>query len=106
VDLKDDPNAIEQYELYHKAVWPEILKSLTDSGILSMQIYRLRTRMFMIIETTDDFSFDRKSEMDLANPKVQEWENIMGEFQQSLPWENPDDPWKWKLMDKVFEFND
>lgn len=106
VDLKDDPNAIEQYELYHKAVWPEILKSLTDSGILSMQIYRLRTRMFMIIETTDDFSFDRKSEMDLANPKVQEWESIMGKFQQSLPWENPDDPWKWKLMDKVFEFND
>lgn len=106
VDLKNDPKAIAQYEEYHKAVWPEILNSLTDSGILSMQIYRLKTRMFMIIETVDDFSFERKSQLDVTNPKVQEWEKIMGEFQQSLPWENPNDPWKWKLMDKVFGFND
>lgn len=104
VDLKDDPQAIEQYESYHQAVWPEILQSLTDSGILSMQIYRLRTRMFMIIETTDDFSFERKGAMDASNAKVQEWEKLMGQFQQALPWEDPNDPWKWKLMDMVFEF--
>ena len=106
VDLKDDPKAIEEYENYHKSVWPEILQSLTDSGILSMQIYRLKTRMFMIIETASDFSFARKAEMDAANEKVQEWEKLMGKFQKSLPWENPDDPWKWKLMDQVFGFND
>lgn len=29
----------------------------------------------------------------------------MANYQQSLPWENPDDPWKWKLMDKVFDFS-
>ncbi|HSF46061.1 MAG TPA: L-rhamnose mutarotase [Chitinophagaceae bacterium] len=105
VDLKDDPALIQQYEDYHRKVWPEILQSLTDSGILSMEIYRLRTRMFMIIETTDDFSFEKKSGMDLANPKVQEWEKLMSQFQQALPWEKPDDPWKWKLMEKVFDFD-
>ena len=103
VDLKDDAKAIEQYEAHHKAVWPEVLKSIADSGILSMQIYRLKTRMFMIIETAPDFSFERKAEMDAVNVKVQEWEKLMGQYQQSLPWENPNDPWKWKLMDKVFE---
>ncbi len=105
VDLKDDPALIRAYEDYHRAVWPEILQSLRDSGILQMQIYRLKTRMFMIIETDADFSFEKKSASDLANPKVQEWEKLMANYQQSLPWENPDDPWKWKLMDKVFDFS-
>lgn len=105
VDLKDDPEAIAAYESYHQKVWPEILQSLTDSGIISMQIYRLRTRMFMIIETTADFSFERKGKLDAKNPKVQEWEKLMGEFQQALPWEDPNDPWKWKRMEKVFGFN-
>jgi L-rhamnose mutarotase len=104
VDLKNDPALIAAYDDYHKKVWPEILQSLKDSGILSMQIYRLKTRMFMILETSSDFSFEKKSAMDLANPKVQEWEKLMSEYQQALPWENPDDPWKWKLMDIVFDF--
>jgi L-rhamnose mutarotase len=104
VDLKDDPELIAKYEAYHKNVWPEILQSLSDSGILSMQIYRLMNRMFMIIETGEDFSFDRKAVMDAANPKVQEWENLMGQFQQSLPGFDPNDPWKWKLMEKVFNW--
>ena len=106
VDLKNDAQAIEAYEAYHRKVWPEILQSLTDSGILSMQIYRLRTRMFMIIETTEDFSFEKKGQMDARNAKVQEWEKMMSEFQQALPWEDPNDPWKWKRMEKVFGFND
>lgn len=59
VDLKDDPALIRAYEDYHRAVWPEILQSLRDSGILQMQIYRLKTRMFMIIETDADFSFEK-----------------------------------------------
>lgn len=103
VDLKDDPELIAAYETYHMKVWPEVLQSLEDSGILSMQIYRLRTRMFMILETKDDFSFEKKSAMDLANPKVQEWENLMANYQQALPWEDPEDPWKWKPMELVFD---
>ncbi len=104
VDLKNDAELIARYEAYHKEVWPEILQSLSDSGIISMQIYRLNNRMFMIIETRDDFSFDKKAVMDAANPKVQEWETLMGQFQQSLPGFDPNDPWKWKPMEKVFDF--
>ncbi len=104
VDLKNDAELIARYEAYHKEVWPEILQSLSDSGIISMQIYRLNNRMFMIIETRDDFSFDKKAVMDAANPRVQEWETLMGQFQQSLPGFDPNDPWKWKPMEKVFDF--
>jgi len=106
VDLKDDPERIAVYEAHHRKVWPEILQSLRDSGILSMEIYRVRNRMFMVMETRDDFSFSEKNRLDLANPRVREWEELMGQFQQSLPWEDPDDAWKWKPMDRIFAFHD
>ena len=99
MDLKDDPSLIAQYDDHHKKVWPEVLQSLKASGITSMEIYRWRNRLFMIIEVTADFSFERKAQMDAANSKVQEWENLMSRFQQSQPGSRP----KWEVMEKVFD---
>jgi L-rhamnose mutarotase len=100
LDLKNDRHLIEEYERYHRAVWPEIKDSLYQSGILQMEIYRLDTRLFMMIETSAEFSFERKASMDQANQKVQEWESIMWNFQQPLPGSAPGE--KWRLMEKVF----
>ena len=100
-DLKDDAQLIKEYEAYHKAVWPEILKSITDSCITNMEIYRTGNRLFMIMETTDDFSFEAKSKADAANEKVQEWEQLMWKYQQALPWAKKGD--KWVIMEKIFE---
>ena len=101
LDLKDDPALIAEYEKYHKKVWPEIIDSIKNSGIEILDIYRTGNRMFMIIEANDDFSFDKKTKMDAADPKVQEWEELMWKFQQALPWAKPGE--KWILMDKIFE---
>jgi len=101
LDLKEDSKLITEYEAYHKNVWPEIIKSIKDSGIEVLDIYRTGNRMFMIIEANDDFSFDKKAAMDAANLKVQEWESLMWKFQQALPWAKPGE--KWILMDKIFE---
>lgn len=101
LDLKDDPALIREYEYYHKSVWPEIKKSISDSGIIDMQIYRTGNRLFMIMEVDDTFSFTRKESMDGINEKVQEWEQLMWKFQQPLPWSKPGE--KWVLMDKIFQ---
>ncbi len=69
LNLKDDERLIQEYEEHHKAVWPEILQSIKETGIESMEIYRLGTRLFMIMEVQDDFSFQRKSEADKSNPR-------------------------------------
>jgi len=61
-------------------------KSILDAGITNMEIYRTGNRLFMIMETEDDFSFERKAAMDTANFKVQQWQRLMWKFQQSLPW--------------------
>lgn len=101
LDLKNDSKLIKEYEQYHKNVWPEIIKSIKESGIEVLDIYRTGNRMFMIIEASDDFSFEKKAAMDASNSKVQEWEELMWKFQQALPWAKPGE--KWILMDKIFE---
>ncbi|HKH59253.1 MAG TPA: L-rhamnose mutarotase [Flavitalea sp.] len=103
LDLIDDPRLIAEYEHWHKAenARPGIKKSISDSGILNMEIYRTGNRLFMIMETTGDFSFEKKSSMDAANPKVQEWEEFTWKFQQPLPWAKAGE--KWILMEKIFQ---
>jgi L-rhamnose mutarotase len=101
VDLNDDAALIAEYEAYHKAVWPEILQSIKDSGITNMEIYRLSNRMFMIMEVDDSFSFEKKAAMDTGNAKVQEWEALMWKYQQALPMAKPGE--KWMLMEKIFQ---
>jgi L-rhamnose mutarotase len=103
LDLKNDDALIAAYEKYHVDVWPEIVESIKVSGILDMEIYRIENRLFMIMETTDAFSFDKKNEMDKENAKVQQWEELMWHFQQSLPTAKPDE--KWMSMKKIFELN-
>jgi len=104
LDLKDDRQLIREYENYHKAVWPEIQKSITDSGIINMEIYRVANRLFMIMETTDDFSFEAKSKSDADNAKVQEWEQLMWRYQQALPTAKEGE--KWMLMQKIFSLKE
>ena len=100
LDLKNDPALIKEYEVWHQQVWPEIKASITEAGITSMEIYRFSNRLFMIMETRDDFDFPRKAAMDQANAKVQEWEKLMWKFQQPLAGSQPGE--KWMLMTKIF----
>ena len=101
LDLKNDPTLIAEYKKYHEKIWPEITKSIKGSGIVDLEISLLGTRMFMIMEVNDKFSFEAKSKADAANPKVQEWEQLMWRFQQPLPQARPGE--KWLLMERIFK---
>ncbi|HMH31730.1 MAG TPA: L-rhamnose mutarotase [Puia sp.] len=101
LDLKNDPGLIAAYEQRHSEVWPEIKQSILHSGIRQMEIYRVQNRLFMIMETVDDFSFERKASMDAANVLVQQWEELMWNYQQPLPFAKSGE--KWMLMEKIFE---
>ena len=101
LELKADPELINEYEKFHENVWPEVLQSIKGSGIEEMEIYRSGTKLFMTINANDDFSFEKKSEMDLGNAKVQEWEDLMWKYQQKVAGSAPDE--KWVLMKKIFE---
>lgn len=101
LDLKNKPELIDTYVEQHKKVWPEILAQIKSTGVLSMEIYQVSNRLFMIMETEPDFSLAKKQQQDLADLKVQEWETLMAKYQQALPCAKPGE--KWVLMDQIFK---
>ncbi len=101
LDLQEDEKKISAYDDYHKKVWPEIKDSMKDVGILDMEIYRTGNRLFMILKVSAEFSFVKKAALDGANPKVQEWETLMSQFQKPLSWSKPGE--KWLLMERIFK---
>jgi L-rhamnose mutarotase len=101
LDLKDDPESIAEYRRHHERVWPEITRSIREAGIEDMEIYLLGTRMFMIMEVNESFSFEAKAAADRENAKVREWEELMWKFQKPLPEAKPGE--KWLPMDRVFK---
>lgn len=104
LDLKNDPELIRQYEEHHKRVWPDVINSIKAAGIENMEIYRFGTRLFMMMEVNDSFSFERKAEADRNNEKVQEWEILMWNYQQPLAEAATGE--KWMLMNKIFDLNE
>jgi L-rhamnose mutarotase len=100
LDLVDDAALIAEYEAYHKNIWRDIKNSITNAGIVQMEIYRFANRLFMIMDVNDEFNFAKKAEADAADPKVQEWEQLMWKYQQAIPGTKPGE--KWVLMDKIF----
>jgi L-rhamnose mutarotase len=101
--LQNDPAKIAEYKRYHEKIWPEIRDSLFAAGVKQMEIYLSGTRMFMIMDVTEDFSFEKKAQMDAANPKVLEWEAVMANF-QAVP-EGADPVRRWQPMEKVFDLS-
>lgn len=104
LDLKDDAELIEEYELHHQngKVWPEVIDSIRHSGIVDMKIFRFQDRLVMLMEVNEGFSFDRKAKMDKNNDKVQAWEALMNRFQKPL---TDNESEKWQLTKCIFELN-
>ena len=101
LNLKDDPEGIETYKEYHRNVWPEVEAALKTVGIRSMRIFLLGRRLFMHMETGDDFiaevDFPRYLEQ---HPRCKEWEDLMNGYQEKVP-EAGEDEW-WAGMEEVY----
>ena len=69
LDLINDPKLISEYKKHHKKIWPEITKSIQSAGIENLEIYLTGNRLFMIMEVTGTFSFEKKNIMDSKNSK-------------------------------------
>lgn len=101
LDLKDDPKLMAEYRKYHEKIWPEITASLKQAGIEDAEIYLFGTRMVLILDVNEHFSFRSKAESDQNNPKVREWEELMWRFQKPLPQAKAGE--KWLLMERIFK---
>jgi L-rhamnose mutarotase len=102
LDLTDDTALIAAYEAHHQRIWPEVARHLRAHGVTGMEIYRLGTRMVMLMDT-DDSSYDaaRMAEAARTDPKLIEWEALMWQFQVPTPWTPAGQ--KWTPMSRIFD---
>ena len=102
LQLKNEETLLAEYDQHHTAVWPEVIESFREAGILHIEMYRTGTSVVMIFEVDEQFTFEKKDAIDRSNPVIQQWENLMSSYQQSVPGTLAGE--KWKLMKKIFTY--
>jgi L-rhamnose mutarotase len=101
INLVDDEAKIAQYKAYHRDVWPEVRACLQDVGILQMDIYALGRRLVMLVRAEDGFDLARDfGRLPSLHPRYQEWQELMGAFQEKVPEAKPGE--QWSSMDHIF----
>ena len=102
LNLRDNPQTIEKYKEYHRNVWPEVEDALKAIGITSMKIFLIGRKLFLYMETVDEFEIERDFPKYLErHPKCQKWDELMCTYQEKIP-EAKEEEW-WAMMEQVYE---
>ena len=105
LDLVDDAAKIAEYEAAHQTIWPAVRDHLLANGVVSMEIYRLGTRLFMLMEVNPAvYRAEVMAAASAANPTIVEWERLMWTFQAPTPWTPAGE--KWVPMQRIFNLQD
>lgn len=105
LDLKDDPELIAEYKRLHQSVWPEVIRSLRETGVIDMTIYCYGNRLVMVLKTEDHYQLDEAFQQYLNNdPACAAWEEKMDLYQMGLPGTPAGQ--KWVPMESCFDLSD
>jgi L-rhamnose mutarotase len=100
--LKVRPENFEEYKRLHAAVWPEVLKMITDCNIRNYSIYHKDGYLFSYFEYVGkDFAAD--SAKMAADPTTQKWWSVCTPCQEPLP-TRAEGEW-WANMEEVFHYD-
>ena len=96
------PEHFEEYKKYHAAVWPDVLKMITECNIRNYSIYHKDNQLFAYFEYVGtDFAADMAKMA--ADPTTQKWWSVMIPMQQPVETRNPGE-W-WANMEEVFHLD-
>ncbi len=91
--------AFDEYVEYHAAVWPDILQMIYDCNIRNYTIFHKDGLLFAYFEYVGD-DFDADMAKMAADPRTQEWWDIMMPMQKPLE-TRAEGEW-WANMVEVF----
>jgi len=103
VRLIDDGEMVQKYLEYHQNVWPEVEKGFEEAGYKQIRLYRYGNYVTMILKVPKGADLAKMGEISKnSDPKVEEWQNLMDDFQRGLPGVEEDQ--KWVMLEKIYEF--
>jgi len=93
--LKDDLPLIAEYTKIHTpcCAWPEIPQGVKEVGIIDLEIFIVRNRLFMIIDTLPDIDHKKVMKELSLKPRLQEWEAFVSRFQQTSAYATANEKW-------------
>lgn len=93
------PDAREEYERIHAAVWPEVLAKIHETNIRNYSIYRYGHLLFSYFEYVgDDFEADMQKMAD--DPMTQKWWDVCKPMQSPVD-DRGEGEW-WASIPEVF----
>jgi L-rhamnose mutarotase len=96
------PGREAAYKKYHAAVWPEVLKKITECNIKNYSIFLKDGMLFSYLEYHGN-DIDRDWAKMAADPKTQEWWAIMNPMQEPTASRKAGE-W-WAAMEEVFHMD-
>ena len=97
--IKVKPEKIEKYKTYHTKVWPEILEMIRKCNIYNYTIFHKDNFLFAYFEYHGN-NFEEDMAKMAADPKTQEWWNIVMPMQEPIS-TRVEGEW-WANMEEVF----
>jgi len=98
IRLKSEDD-VQTYETLHAAVWPEVLKQISESNIRNYSIFRYGLLLFSYYEYVgEDFEADMKRMA--KDPVTQEWWKVCDPLQQPVK-ETTEGEW-WHEIPAIF----
>ena len=94
-----DPEKIDEYKRLHAAVWPEVLKMISECNIRNYSIYLIDNTLFSYFEYIGS-NFDADMSKMAADPTTQKWWDVCKPCQQPLK-TREEGEW-WANMEEVF----
>ena len=95
--LRIREDAIEEYEIEHQRVWPELLAKLKSVGISDYSIFRRGQDLFLCLRAEDfESAWD---ELD-RDPVNQKWQLLMSRLFEPVPDQQPGE--RFAMMKEVF----
>lgn len=100
--LNSDEEARREYIKWHSPEhnWKEIRNGIREVGIIEMEIYILGNTLVMIVDTPEDFDWEKAMARLATLPRQAEWEAFVSQFQGCNANATSDE--KWQLMQRIF----
>ena len=96
-NLVADATLQQEYLNYHATQferWPEISKGFCNASFQQLLIFKNGRQLVLVISIPKGESLDKLNPKTTENnPKVDEWNKIMGKYQEGIPGTKPKETW-------------
>jgi len=96
-NLVNDPKKQQEYLNYHATQfqqWPEVAQGFCNASFQQLLVFRHGRRLMLVISIPHGASLDELNpKTSLNNPRVDDWNALMKQYQEGLPGTKPGEVW-------------